>query len=141
VHRRFLWSSFATIFLLPLAGCGNHAAKPTTAGTTGTSTLSLRAAIVTAQPLVVSCRGGAFCRENAFAHPADEEDAIAEAKEDCTTRGGEIGNASCSRAGAAATCSGSGPSGPTTVFAYDDGAVEKMSELCETLGGTFARAR
>lgn len=97
--------------------------------------------MVQAQPLVVSCRGGAFCRENTFARPSDEEDAISEAKEDCTARGGEIGNASCSRSGIVATCSGSGPSGPTTVFTYAEGeGVEKMSELCETLGGTFARA-
>jgi hypothetical protein len=134
---RFGWSSFLGAGALLLVGCGNSARKPVAQAT---SSLSLRVAMVEPGPrLLVTCRGGAFCRESAFMRPTEEEDAIAEAKEDCSSRGGQLGDTPCSRTAAVATCSGSGPSGPTTVVAYADEAADKMADLCDSLGGTFAR--
>jgi len=108
-----------------------------------TSKVSLRAAIVPLQT-TLSCRGGAFCREDVLRPEASE----GELAEDCTRRGGTLEHAACARTDAVASCAGSSDSGSVVVFTYaqankddQESAVSRMSDLCDAMGGELALPR
>lgn len=121
------------------AGAGQRiAAAP---GSTS-ATLSLKSALIEVpsdapSEVTVSCRGGGLCRETIA--PADAKEALAEAKEDCTDRGGLLGSDACPRVNVRASCTLGGGAGPIRVFTYEEEIVSRMSDLCSTADGQFER--
>ncbi len=145
---------FAGAALLVVACNGAGAGQRIDAPARRNATLSLRSALITvapeeATPVIASCRGGALCRELELPRGGANADAIEEANEDCTHRGGTIDTTPCARAGVVASCTLSGVAGPIRVFTYpqqdaneQQEAVSKMDDLCSAMDGTFElRAR
>jgi hypothetical protein len=147
-HTPSLSRSIALAALLgTLAACGGN--KPVAGRvptpTRTTSALALHTAIVVPTTTTLSCHGRAFCREDVIGSGHDE--AVEEATEDCTRRGGEPSASHCERDAIVASCSLSGEAGSITVFAYaqtsgeqQSESVSKMSELCEQFDGSFELA-
>jgi hypothetical protein len=103
------------------------------------ATLSLKSALVQVEvppEVTVSCRGGTVCKE--LVAPREATDAIAEAKEDCQHRGGQVSSEACPRAAVMGTCELGGAAGPLHIFTYDQSSTSDVSELCNTMDGTFA---
>ncbi len=109
-----------------------------------TSSLAVRSAVIEPSAPTLSCRGDAFCREDVVTTP--DAEATDELISSCALRGGKASWTACTRERVVATCAvENGEVGPTLVLTYAQGrereaaAVEKMSDLCEQVEGTFAR--
>jgi hypothetical protein len=109
-------------------------ANPTSTG----ATLSLKSALVAVElpaEVTVSCRGGTVCKE--LVAPREATDAVAEAKEDCEHRGGQVSSEPCPRAAVMGTCELGGGAGPLHVFSYDQSSTTSVSDLCSAMDGTL----
>ena len=147
---------FAATSLLVVACTGAGAPTRISAPPSRNATFALRSALVVpdAEPtpatpatppvttVIVSCQGGALCRETIA--PASSADVLEEAKEDCADRGGRLGDGACPRGGVLASCTLSGGAGPIRVFTYEQesasdqaDAISTMDDLCDAAGGAF----
>jgi putative hemolysin len=102
------------------------------------ATLSLKSALVQIEmpaEVTVACRGVTVCKE--LVAPREATDAIAEAKEDCDHRGGQVSAEACPRGAVMGTCELGGGAGPIRIFTYDQSATESVSDACNTMDGTF----
>jgi hypothetical protein len=109
------------------------AASPSTA-----ASLSLKSALVEVElppEATVGCRGGTVCKE--LVVPREAADAIAEAKEDCEHRGGQISAEPCPRAAVMGTCELGGGAGPIRIFTYDQSSTTSVTDLCNTMDGAL----
>lgn len=116
------------------AGRTQHIAKTPSTG----ATLSLKSALVEVEvppEVTVTCRGGTVCKE--LVAPRESTDAIAEAKDDCEHRGGQVSSEPCPRAAVMGTCELGGGAGPLHIFSYDQSSTASVSELCNTMDGTL----
>jgi hypothetical protein len=103
------------------------------------ATLSLKSALLEVEPspeVTVGCRGGTVCKE--LVAPREASDAIAEAREDCEHRGGQIRAEPCPRAAVMGTCELGGGAGPIRIFTYDQSSTASVTDLCNTMDGTLA---
>jgi putative hemolysin len=122
--------------MLVTACSGAGGAKQIAAPASTSATLSLKSALVQVEEpaeVTVSCRGGTVCKE--LVAPREAADAIAEAKEDCTHRGGQVSAEACPRGAVVGTCELGGGAGPIRVFTYAQDHVERMTELCGAADG------
>ena len=116
------------------AGRTQHIANRPSTG----ATLSLKSAIVAVEvppDVTVSCRGGTVCKE--LVAPRQATEAIAEAKEDCERRGGQVSSETCPRAAVMGTCELGGGAGPLHIFTYDQSSTAAVADLCNTMDGTL----
>jgi len=123
--RSFLGISAAGLLVVACS----HAGTPQR----NVATLSLKSAIVEVPDVTVTCRGGPVCKE--LVAPREQKDAIEEAKEDCTSRGGLVGTEPCPRANVVGHCDLGGGAGPIRIFSYDQAAAKHVSDLCNTMDG------
>lgn len=103
------------------------------------ATLSLKSALIQVEvpaEVTVACRAVTVCKE--LVAPREATEAIAEAKEDCEHRGGQVSSEACPRAAVMGTCELGGGAGPIRIFTYDQSSTHDVSELCNTMDGTLS---
>jgi hypothetical protein len=83
----------------------------------------------------LACHGEDFCREMVAARFDDE--ARSEAVEECQRYRGRSSADACPRERLVAVCHLEGEHGPLSVFAYQQQAADKMSDLCDSAGGSY----
>lgn len=135
--RSVLVVSMAALLVTACSGAGRTQRIADASSSTG-ATLSLKSALVQVEvpaEVTVSCRGGTVCKE--LVAPREATDAIAEAKEDCAHRGGQVSAEPCPRAAVMGTCELGGGAGPLHIFSYDQSSTTSVSELCNTMDGTL----
>lgn len=134
--RSVLVVSMAALLVTACSGAGRTQRTADSANTG--ATLSLKSALMVVElppEVTVACRGGTVCKE--LVAPREATDAIAEAKEDCEHRGGQVSGEPCPRAAVIGTCEVGGGAGPLRIFTYDQSSTSDISELCNTMDGTL----
>jgi hypothetical protein len=119
---------------LIVAGC----APRTSAVPTRSARVVVPLRVATPAPLppeIIACHGEEFCREMAAPHFDDE--ARADAAEECDRYRGRTSAQPCRRDGIVAVCQLAGEHGPLSVFAYAQHAADTMSDVCESAGGSY----
>lgn len=138
--RSVLLVSMAALLVTACSGAGSTQRIANPSQSTS-ATLSLKSALVAVAEVevppevTVTCRGGTVCKE--LVAPREATDAIAEAKEDCEHRGGQVSAEPCPRASVVGTCDLGGGAGPLHIFTYDQSSTTSVSELCSTMDGTL----
>jgi hypothetical protein len=134
--RSVLVVSMAALLVTACSGAG-RTQRIANAPSTG-ATLSLKSALMVVEvppEVTVACRGGTVCKE--LVAPREATEAIAEAKDDCEHRGGQVSAEACPRAAVMGTCELGGGAGPIHIFTYDQSSTNDVSDLCNTMDGTL----
>jgi hypothetical protein len=135
--RSVLAAFTGALLVTACSGAGSTQRIANPSQSTG-ATLSLKSALVAVEvspEVTVSCRGGTVCKE--LVAPREATEAVAEAKEDCEHRGGQVSSEPCPRAAVIGTCELGGGAGPINIFTYDQSSTRDVSDLCNTMDGTL----